>query len=248
MLLTSKCNFSCEYCKGSRYNYEISLEKAKQTLLLMRLHGLQNVRFSGGEPTLYRELDRLIGYAKLVLEIDKVCISTNGSMGSSYFKGLVRNGLDQASISLDSMNRQRMSSITKGDFFDSVLDTIVYLSSCIEVKLSVVLTENNMLDILDIVKFAKKENIKDIKIMTPSYLGDRLRYREIKELENVVEDFPILKYRVRESRCNNLLRGLKDGDNKKCPLVIDEVTVVGENHYPCVTYFREGGAILSEDF
>ena len=52
MILTDKCNFKCPYCRGLRNDCKGDLDpmQAKETLHLWCQSGLQNVRFSGGEP------------------------------------------------------------------------------------------------------------------------------------------------------------------------------------------------------
>jgi hypothetical protein len=52
---------------------------------------------------------------------------------------------------------------------------------------------------------------------------------------------PILAYRVKNLRDNVSVRGMKEGDNHKCPLVMDDMAVVGGYHFPCIIYLREKG-------
>ena len=65
MILTEFCNFRCPYCRGvSAYSRDcsghIDLDVAKDVLSDWIKHGLKNIRFSGGEPTLYPHLIELI--------------------------------------------------------------------------------------------------------------------------------------------------------------------------------------------
>ena len=62
LLLTDKCNLHCPYCRGMGKDIrgELSLSYAQRVFWVWISHGLQNVRFSGGEPTLYPYLEPLI--------------------------------------------------------------------------------------------------------------------------------------------------------------------------------------------
>ena len=66
LLLTSRCNFKCPYCRGMKKEDQgdIKLQDALSTIDLWVDQGLKNIRFSGGEPTLYPDLPFLINYCR----------------------------------------------------------------------------------------------------------------------------------------------------------------------------------------
>ena len=39
------------------------------------------------------------------------------------------------------------------------------------------------------------------------------------------------------------MRGLFTNDTK-CPLVLDDMAIMGNQHYPCIIYMREGGSAI----
>src|ERR1035437_9863548 len=89
MLLTGACNFSCVYCRGFK-NFsekcgEISKELALQTLDIWINDGLKNVRFSGGEPTLYPHLFELINRCRNG-NVSRIAISSNGSAEMDVYR------------------------------------------------------------------------------------------------------------------------------------------------------------------
>ena len=55
MILTDLCNFKCPYCRGLREDLvgSIPIDTALSVLDIWIADGLKNVRFTGGEPTLY---------------------------------------------------------------------------------------------------------------------------------------------------------------------------------------------------
>ena len=80
LILTSACNFRCPYCRGLREDLRgaLSFEQASEIIRLWLAQGLKNVRFSGGEPTLYHRLDELIAMCRDG-GVEHIAISTNGS-------------------------------------------------------------------------------------------------------------------------------------------------------------------------
>ena len=55
LLLTSRCNFHCVYCRGLRRDCsgDMPLDTASNVIRHWTKEGLKNIRFSGGEPTVY---------------------------------------------------------------------------------------------------------------------------------------------------------------------------------------------------
>ena len=52
---------------------------------------------------------------------------------------------------------------------------------------------------------------------------------------------PILKYRVQNILAGRNVREILESDTNKCPLVLDDMAVMGDYHFPCVIYMRERG-------
>lgn len=102
LILTSACNFKCPYCRGQRKDLtkHLTLEEAKNIVSLWADDKLFAVRFSGGEPTVWKGLKELVSYAK-ERGIEKIAISTNGSASLDYYKELIEAGVNDFSISLD---------------------------------------------------------------------------------------------------------------------------------------------------
>jgi hypothetical protein len=58
----------------------------------------------------------------------------------------------------------------------------------------------------------------------------------------LLDAHPVLKYRIANARAGLSVRGLGAGDANRCGLVVDDMAVMGGEHYPCIIYMREGGA------
>ncbi len=104
LILTDKCNFKCPYCRGIRSDFDPNLDyvDAIEVVDAWISHGLKNVRFSGGEPTVWntKHLINLVEYAKLG-GVEHIALSTNGSADLSIYEDLVGAGVNDFSISLD---------------------------------------------------------------------------------------------------------------------------------------------------
>jgi molybdenum cofactor biosynthesis enzyme MoaA len=102
LLLTTRCNFKCPYCRGVKPEFrgDLSYGEAAQIVKLWANHGLKNIRFSGGEPTLWPRLADLVKYAR-DCGIERVAISTNGSASFSKYVELLEAGVNDFSISFD---------------------------------------------------------------------------------------------------------------------------------------------------
>src|SRR5574344_1448928 len=103
LILTDKCNFKCEYCRGIKKDLQgdLSLEEAKHIVNLWADNNLHNIRFSGGEPTLWKDLIELVKFTKSKKSIEHIALSTNGSASIEFYDKLIESGINDFSISLD---------------------------------------------------------------------------------------------------------------------------------------------------
>ena len=63
--------------------------------------------------------------------------------------------------------------------------------------------------------------------------------------ENVEEHYhwqlQFLKYRIENMNDGVSIRGIEPENKSKCRLVLDDMAVAGELHFPCIIYMREHG-------
>ena len=79
---------------------DLSYSTAINVLAQWCNQGLKNIRFSGGEPLLYKDLPKLIHYCK-INNVEHIAISTNGSFALEKYKQLIDCGVNDFSISFD---------------------------------------------------------------------------------------------------------------------------------------------------
>ena len=236
LILSSRCNFKCPYCR-SVGGPDIDIEKAKEIINLWADEGLKNIRFSGGEPTLYSGLNELVELARL-RGVERVALSTNGSASEEQYQSLIDSGVDDFSISLDACcaeDGDKMAGGRKGAF-GVVAENIRWLSAVSYVTVGVVLTVANAGKTEQIIKFADSLGVSDIRVIPAAQEGQTLP--TISVSDELINKYPILAYRENNFRTGRKVRG---GPTRRCAIVLDDMAAMGDNHYPCIIYMREGG-------
>lgn len=251
LILTDECNFKCPYCRGLREDVAggLPFETAMETVRLWCNDGLKNVRFSGGEPTLYAGLDLLVKYCK-EHGVEHIAISTNGSANTEYYKYLIKCGVNDFSISLDSgccSIGDKMAGNIPGAW-EKVIENIRELSKITYVTVGVVFTDENVFDAHNTVRLADSLGVSDIRVIPAAQYNKALSLLSALPA-GFIDRFPILKYRAENVKNGKHVRGIKHGGNK-CRLVLDDMAVAGGYHFPCIIYMREGGdpiGVVGED-
>lgn len=249
MIITEYCNFNCPYCRGlkdevygNRKVKRLSLEEIKQNIdYWCENEPLENIRFSGGEPTLHPNIREIVYYSK-EKGIKRIAISTNGSNKLDLYKELVNLGVNDFSISLDACcaeDGDMMSGGVKGSW-NRVTKNIEELSKLTYVTVGVVLNEMNIDSTIDTIKFADSLGVSDIRIISSAQYNKPIpRLNEIPK--EIKDKYPILKYRINHFSKGINVRGIKETDSNKCPLMMDDSIIAGDFHYQCVIHMREGG-------
>ena len=242
LILTGRCNFKCAYCRQVGGD-DLPMDQAEATVRLWGKQGLKNVRFSGGEPTMYKGLAKLVTLAKSV-GVERIALSTNGASSMAKYKELLDCGVTDFSISLDACcaeDGDKMAGGRKGAF-KRVVNTIRFLSDKTYVTVGVVLTSDNKEQAEEIIRFAGDLGVSDIRVIPAAQDGKALPKLEVDT--DTLKKYPILNYRMKNISNGVNVRGIMSGMPKKCGLVLDDMAVMGNKHYPCIIYLREGGEAI----
>lgn len=131
--ITEKCSLRCTYCMPAeglpaiaRDDLLTAVEIARLVGIAVRDLGVRDIRFTGGEPLMRRDLEEILGLSRAVIStssIDGVSLSmtTNGIGLDKRIDGLVAAGLDRVNISLDTVDRDHFARLTRRDRLPAVL-------------------------------------------------------------------------------------------------------------------------------
>jgi molybdenum cofactor biosynthesis enzyme MoaA len=254
IILTEYCNFRCGYCRGlsdeiygNRKVKQLSLKEVTNIIdLWCECQPIKNIRFSGGEPTLYPYISDVVAYAKQS-GIERIALSTNGSSPMEMYNHLIKLGVNDFSISLDACcadDGDKMAGGVKGSW-DIVVRNIAAISKLTYVTVGVVLTPDNIDSTIDTIKFAHELGVQDIRIISSAQWNQPIpRLNEVPE--EILDAHPILKYRVAHFAEGVNVRGMAETDSKKCFIVLDDSAVGGLFHFPCIIYMREKGKAIGK--
>jgi cyclic pyranopterin phosphate synthase len=127
--LTDRCNLRCTYCmpaEGLDWLPGDDLLRPEElnrllTIAVTRL-GITNVRFTGGEPLLSRNLEGAIAAATSLSPRPQTAVTTNGIGLARRAAGLKAAGLDRVNVSLDTVDAEHFARITRRDRLGEVLE------------------------------------------------------------------------------------------------------------------------------
>ncbi|MCB0365001.1 MAG: GTP 3',8-cyclase MoaA [Bdellovibrionaceae bacterium] len=164
--LLDACNFRCFYCMPMKPQFMSSKKYlAPQELVricsLMVDQGIEQIRLTGGEPTLRKEFKEImVGLADLPLK--KLGLTSNGFWLEQHLDFLYDLNCRHINISLDSLNRNQFKEITRVDGLHRALESIrAAHQKGMEVKVNTVVMRGiNDHEIEDMVRFADEEGIE----------------------------------------------------------------------------------------
>lgn len=243
LILTDECNQRCPYCRGLRPDIAgvMSFRDAASILHLWSADGLRNIRFSGGEPTLWPGLCELTQLA-IRGGVKRVAVSTNGTAQElDYYDRLVDAGVNDFSVSLDAgccSIGDSMAGVNGA--WDKAVSTIRHLSKMVYVTVGMVFTNRNIEQAKEAVMFADSLGVSDIRVI-PSAQYNRALILLADLPESILAKYPILRYRIGNVQAGRHVRGIQQCDSHQCRLVLDDMAIAGNYHFPCIIYMREGG-------
>jgi GTP 3',8-cyclase len=125
--VTDKCNFRCRYCmpaEGLEWlgrEEILSFEEIQRLVGVLASMGVDEVRLTGGEPLVRRDLPVLVDLLANTPGVRDLSLTTNGVLLDRLAGPLVEAGLTRLNVSLDSLSHVRFAEITRRDALDKVL-------------------------------------------------------------------------------------------------------------------------------
>lgn len=139
--ITTACSLRCTYCMPAEGlplvpKDELMTPDEIGRLVSVGVHdlGIRDIRFTGGEPLMRRDLEQIIGAARTAAddamralgsdEHVRIAITSNALGLDKRAKALVAAGLDRVNVSLDTVDREAYATLTRRDRLDDVLTGI----------------------------------------------------------------------------------------------------------------------------
>lgn len=164
--LTDACNFRCFYCMPENATFappNALLSSDEIITIVSRLvdHGIDEVRLTGGEPTLRRDLEQIV-HGLSTLPLAKFGITTNGYLLAKKLPLLWNARCHHINISLDSLDSERYRQINRRDAFAKVYETMMKtIAMGFKVKVNVVVFRGiNDAEIHDFVRFSREHQVE----------------------------------------------------------------------------------------
>jgi molybdenum cofactor biosynthesis protein A len=168
LAVTDRCNLRCQYCmpaQGINVVPRQELLSYKEMYRLIRVLtelGITKVRLTGGEPFVRKDFVAFLEMLSFNDLLDEINITTNGALISKYISKIEKlEKVKKINLSIDSLEKDKFSKITRRDVFSEVYNTFEILEkSSLDLKLNVVVQSGfNTDEIVDFVRLTKDKNI-----------------------------------------------------------------------------------------
>ena len=123
--------------------------------------GIKKIRFTGGEPFLRKGFFDIISNTAKIDPNVELCITTNGTLLDEHIFDLKKYNVKKLNISLDTMSKERFSSLTGVDNFATVINNIEKSLSAdfFDIKINGVLMKSTLSEIDDFLHYFAGKNI-----------------------------------------------------------------------------------------
>lgn len=179
--LLDACNFRCTYCMPESASFSkthdlLSAEEIEKIVGNLIKLGIEEVRLTGGEPTLRSELVEIAQNISK-FDIKSLGMTTNGLLLEKFLPELARTKLSSLNISLDSLDRDNFNRLARHDGLKAVISSIdSAILAGFKVKINTVLMKQNLGELDDLLEFARSRAVE-------------IRFLELMKIGVAVESF-----------------------------------------------------------
>ncbi|MDI9978860.1 GTP 3',8-cyclase MoaA [Rhodococcus sp. IEGM 1307] len=166
--LTEKCTLRCTYCMpadGLPPIEPANLLTGREVIRLVSIAvdrlGITEVRFTGGDPLVRRDLEEIIAGCRTRYDTLPLSITTNGIGLDKRAQGLAGAGLTRVNISLDTVDRVLFANLTRRDRLPAVLAGIraAQAAGLAPVKINAVLTGQTLTTAVELLRWCIEEDV-----------------------------------------------------------------------------------------
>jgi cyclic pyranopterin phosphate synthase len=199
--VTDRCNFRCVYCmpeEGMQWlarDTILSLEEIERLARVAVSLGVDEIRLTGGEPTLRPGLTDLVRRLGGVDGLRSLSLTTNGFLLDRLAGPLAEAGLTRINVSLDTLDHDRFHRVARRDGLERVLAGLAELErhpSIAPIKVNVVAMRNfTETEVVEFARLARRKPyvVRFIEFMPLDADGNWERDRVLTgaEIKNIIE-------------------------------------------------------------
>ncbi len=216
-MLLGKCNLACSFCFGPQHEMSsMPTEKIKSVIKTLSRNGVERIVFTGGEPTLIKDLPEILSDAKkeglfTVLSTNGLALDSDKNLLGKLAPSLdwIALPLDGSTLEVNSKMRVGLTPDSRPKHFDSVFKVFERIRReypQLKIKLGTVVAKPNLEDVQNIPfllqKYGAIPDTWKLYQVSPSEYG-RINYPE---LEIGDREF---RYTVIKARRNAEKAGIK---------------------------------------
>ena len=195
--VTDRCDFRCTYCMSEHMQFLpkkdlLSLEELDRMCSAFIGLGVQKLRITGGEPLVRRGIDTFFRAMSRHLEsgaLKELTLTTNGSQLDRFAGDLAAIGMRRINVSMDTLNPEKFTAITRWGRLPQVLDGIAKAKAAgLKVKINTVAIKGfNEDELFDLVKWCGDEghDLTFIEVMPMGEMDEQARLGQYWPLEDL---------------------------------------------------------------
>jgi len=124
--VTDRCNLRCVYClpqSGVHWQPlqdQLTVDEIVQVATTAAQLGVERIRLTGGEPLVHPHIVEIVAHLATIPGIQEVSLTTNGMLLERLASPLANAGLKRVNVSLDTLDADKFTRITRGGNIDRV--------------------------------------------------------------------------------------------------------------------------------
>jgi cyclic pyranopterin phosphate synthase len=168
--VTDRCNFRCVYCMPAEglpwlpRSEILTYEEIARLVRIAASIGIEQVRLTGGEPLVRRDLPDLVAMLSKIPGLASLSLTTNGFSLARMARPLADAGLTRINVSLDSLVRERFAQLTRRDALAQVmagLDALVECPTIRPIKINAVAMRGfTEAEVVDFARFSRRTGFR----------------------------------------------------------------------------------------
>lgn len=194
--ITDRCNLRCVYCMPKDgiqhipHTEILTYDEIVRICRSMTRLGIRKIKLTGGEPLVRKDCACLVHMLKELPGIEKVTLTTNGTLLSEQMTELAKAGIDAINISLDTLDPEQFAQITRRQNLENVLEGLKIALAYPQINLKInCVPFNQTQNLLEVASLARKHpiHVRFIEMMPIGY-GKEHAFLEEDSIIALLED------------------------------------------------------------